>query len=214
MGMVSCLLVLYKKNGVIATYHVKDKVCIETFIKDVTHSVYFNEVEYEAKCTCGLFEMNGILCRYVFIVFKFNCIRSLLEKYILDRWRKDVKRRYVVNQSSYDGVVARPEVSRYSIIIKICYNVATNAASCDEHMEDMSEKLHAMNLVNSSNKPPPDCLVAIPTVDMTTAGSSKKVLSPLVVRGKGRLPSLRRAGRMERLYKPNLKRAIQKEKRR
>ncbi|KAG6700728.1 hypothetical protein I3842_08G126900 [Carya illinoinensis] len=212
MGMVNCLLVLYKKEGVIATYHVEDKVLIETFIKDVTHSAYFNEAECEAKCTCGLFEMRGILCRHVFVVFRFNHIRSLPEKYILDRWIKDIKRRYVVIQSSYDGVVARLKVSKYSRIIKICYDVTTNAASCDEHMEDMIEKLHAMNLVYSSNKPPSDCLVAIPTVDMTIAGSPKKVLSPLVVRGKGRSPSLRRAGRMERLYKPTLKIAIQKEK--
>ncbi|XP_042967484.1 protein FAR-RED ELONGATED HYPOCOTYL 3-like [Carya illinoinensis] len=110
MGMVSCLLVLYKNEGVISTYHVEDEVHVETFINDVTHSVYFNEAECEMKCTCGLFEMRGILYRHVFVVFRFNRICSLPEKYILDRWRKDIKRRYVVIQSSYDGVVARQEV--------------------------------------------------------------------------------------------------------
>ncbi|XP_042974557.1 protein FAR1-RELATED SEQUENCE 4-like [Carya illinoinensis] len=60
MGMLSSLPTLHLKDGVIATYHVEDEVDIDDFIKEVTHTVYFNEVECDVKCSCALFEMRGI----------------------------------------------------------------------------------------------------------------------------------------------------------
>ncbi|KAG7984091.1 hypothetical protein I3843_04G139800 [Carya illinoinensis] len=71
-------------------------------------------------------------------------VRNVLEKYVLDQWRKDIKKRYTVMKSNYNVADARPNVSRYARIIKKCYNVATNAASCDDHVEDMVAKLSAM----------------------------------------------------------------------
>ncbi|KAG6657029.1 hypothetical protein CIPAW_04G062400 [Carya illinoinensis] len=175
MGMLSSLPTLHLKDGVIATYHVEDEVDIDDFIKEVTHTVYFNEVECDVKCSCALFEMRGIY---------------------------------------YDIVDERPEVSRYSRIIKRCYQVATNAASSDEHTEDMVAKLDAMNLGYLNNMPShqPCSNVAVTLAATTTTESSQKVLSPLVVRGKGRPPSLRKKSIIERV-KPTTKKSTQKGKR-
>ncbi|XP_042962631.1 uncharacterized protein LOC122296900 [Carya illinoinensis] len=161
MGMLASLPTLHRKDGVIATYHVEDEVDIDDFIKEVTHTVYFNEVE------CKL-----------------------------------------------DIVDERPEVSRYSRIIKRCYQVATNAASSDEHTDDMLAKLDAMNLGYLNNKPSHQTCsnIAVTNAVTTTTESSKKVLSPLVVRGKGRPPSLRKKSMIERV-KPTTKKATQKGKR-
>ncbi|XP_042942856.1 protein FAR1-RELATED SEQUENCE 5-like [Carya illinoinensis] len=137
IGMLATLFTLHRKDGVIATYLVKDEVDVDGFIKEVTHKVYFNEAECEVKCSCALFEMRGILCRHILAIMRVNKVRSVPEKYILDRWRKDIKRTYTLIRSSYDMVDQRPEVKRCSRIIKKCYEVATNAASCDEHTEDM-----------------------------------------------------------------------------
>ncbi|XP_042950403.1 protein FAR1-RELATED SEQUENCE 5-like [Carya illinoinensis] len=216
MGILGCLPILQQKDGVIATYHVEDDVRLDGFIKQVTHSVYFNEVECEVKCSCGLFEMRGILCRHVFATLKANRVRSLPKKYILDRWRKDIKRKYTLISSNYDVVDPRPDVSRFSRIMKICGDVASNAASCDEYAQDMIDKLYAMNEVYLSNKPPiQNCSnIVVPTVDTTIGTSSKKVISPLVVRGKGRPPSLRRASIMEKVCKAKMRTAKQKGKHR
>ncbi|XP_042972793.1 uncharacterized protein LOC122304601 [Carya illinoinensis] len=141
---------------------------------------------------------------------RVNKVHSVPEKYILDRWRKDIKRTYTLIPSSYDLVDQRPEVSRSSRIIKKCYQVATNASSCDEHTEDMLAKLDAMNLGYRTNLPPSKVVVI--HADTTTDASSKKVLSPHVVRGKGRPPSLKKKSMIEKV-KPRTKKASQKGKR-
>ncbi|KAF5462201.1 hypothetical protein F2P56_018228 [Juglans regia] len=174
IGIINCFPVLQQNDGVIATYLVEDEVRVDYFIKEVT---YFNEAECEAKCSCGLFEMRGILCRHILAIFKISRVRSLPEKYILDRWRKDIKRRYTLIRSGYDVADQRPEARRYSRLLNICYDVITNAASCDEYTEDMVEKLYAMNDVYRTNKPPhrTGSNVGVTTVDTTITGSSKKM---------------------------------------
>ncbi|KAF5469144.1 hypothetical protein F2P56_013239 [Juglans regia] len=114
------------------------------------------------------------------------------------------------------GILCRHALAimRVNKVKKVCYDVITNAASCDEHANDMIDKLHAMNIVYRIKKLPQLPLehVADTTVDAPTAGNSKKVLSPLVVRGKGRLPCLRKKSMTERV-KPTTKKATQKGKR-
>ncbi|XP_042964802.1 protein FAR-RED ELONGATED HYPOCOTYL 3-like [Carya illinoinensis] len=102
IGMVGVLPSLHRKDGVIATYHVEDEVAVDDFIKEVTQTVYFNEAECDVKCSCALFEMRGILCRHVLAIMRVNKVKRVLEKYILDRWRKDIKRTYTLIRSSYD----------------------------------------------------------------------------------------------------------------
>ncbi|XP_035551481.1 uncharacterized protein LOC118349846 [Juglans regia] len=176
--------------------------------------MYFNEAEVDVKCSCALFEMRGILCRHALAIMRVNKVKKVPEKYILDQWRNDIKRIYTLIRSTYDSIDARPKVSRYSRILKVCYDVATNAASCDEHADDMIDKLHAMNLVYHTKKSPRRPLenVAYTIVNAPTTGSLKKVLSPLVVRGKGRPPCLRKKSMIERV-KPTKKKATQKGKR-
>ncbi|KAG6731001.1 hypothetical protein I3842_01G108300 [Carya illinoinensis] len=199
IGMLATLFTLHRKDGVIATYLVEDEVDVDGFIKEVTHKVYFNEAECKVKCSCALFEMRGILCRHVLAIMRVNKVRSMPEKYILDRWRKDIKRTYTLLR-----------IRRYSRIIKKCYEVATNAASCDEYIEDMVVQLDAMNIAYRTAKPPSK--VAVTSAEGIEGGSSKKVLSPLVVKGKGRPPSLRKKSMVERV-KPTTKKQSQKGKR-
>ncbi|KAG6669101.1 hypothetical protein CIPAW_01G219800 [Carya illinoinensis] len=186
MGMIYCHCRFEKMDGVIATYSVDDEIKAENFIKEVTYTVLFNEAECEAKCICGLFEMRGIICRHILAIFSARKVRELPEKYILDRWRKDIKRRYSIIPSSHDVADQRPETVRYKRLLKICYEVITNACSQDGHTEDMVSKLYAMNDVYCTSKPHKiqEKNVGDSTMNAATKGSSKNVLSPNVVRGK------------------------------
>ncbi|XP_041011243.1 protein FAR1-RELATED SEQUENCE 5-like [Juglans microcarpa x Juglans regia] len=58
---------LIKRDGAVKTYLVEDKVRVEEFTKLVKFSVDFSEEDTDAKCSCGLFQMRGILCRYIFV---------------------------------------------------------------------------------------------------------------------------------------------------
>ncbi|KAF5466222.1 hypothetical protein F2P56_016169 [Juglans regia] len=194
---------LFKHDGTIKTYHVEDEFRVEEFTKPVTHYVDFSEEDATAKCSCGLFQMRGILCRHILAVFKCNGIKSVPETYILDRWRKDIKRTYTLIDSSYDAGDQRADANRYSSLLNICYEIITHAAGSLQHTKDATTKLNAMIDLYRANQEPPCSPITQANVgcganDTTTAGSSKQVLSPNVVRGRGRPSSLRRASRMEK----------------
>ncbi|KAF5468497.1 hypothetical protein F2P56_012643 [Juglans regia] len=158
------------------TNRYEDEVRMEEFTKPVTHYVDFSEEDTTAKCSCGLFQMRGILCRYILVIFKCNGIKSVPNTYILDRWRKDIKR---------------------------SHRMFTHAACSSRHTEDATTKLYAMIELYRANQEPPSITLTGASVGCTTAytttvGNSKRVLSPNVVRGKGRPPYLGRASRMEK----------------
>ncbi|XP_041011435.1 protein FAR1-RELATED SEQUENCE 5-like [Juglans microcarpa x Juglans regia] len=82
-------------------------------------NVDFSDEDAVAKCSCGLFEMRGIVCWQIFAVFKWNEIKTMPDMYILDRWRKDIKRRYTLIHNSYDAEDRREDANRYSRIMEI-----------------------------------------------------------------------------------------------
>ncbi|XP_042963494.1 protein FAR1-RELATED SEQUENCE 5-like [Carya illinoinensis] len=220
-GMIDLNPKLLESDGALHIYRVEDEIRLEEFTKPVTHSVAFSTVDATAKCSCGLFEMRGILCRHIYAVFRSNEIKVFPDKYILDRWRKDIKRRYTLIHSSYDGGEQRADSNRYSELLNICYQMITRAAGTRAHTEDAKSKLYAMIELYDANQEPLSMTQtgfnACSTAKETNTGSgSGQVRSPHVVRGKGRLPSLRRASRMEidmRKAKAKTKKAPSKGKR-
>ncbi|XP_035547360.1 protein FAR1-RELATED SEQUENCE 4-like [Juglans regia] len=103
-GMICCNCIPVSKQGCISTFDVLDEITTGDHVKTVHYVVYYNEEECDIKCTCALFEMRGILCRHVFKLCQIKKIHVLPERYILDRWRKDLKRRYTLVKSSYDDL--------------------------------------------------------------------------------------------------------------
>ncbi|XP_042956374.1 protein FAR-RED ELONGATED HYPOCOTYL 3-like [Carya illinoinensis] len=64
-GIIDLNPKLLPSDGAIKTYMVEDEVALEEFTKLVTYFVDFSKVDAVAKCSCGLFEMRGILCRHI-----------------------------------------------------------------------------------------------------------------------------------------------------
>ncbi|XP_042966222.1 protein FAR1-RELATED SEQUENCE 5-like [Carya illinoinensis] len=200
-GIIDLNPKLHNSVGAVKTYMVDDEVCLEDFTKLVKYFVDFSEIDAVATCSCRLFEMRGILCRHILAVFRCNDIKYLPEMYILDRWRKDIKRRYTLLKSSYDEGEQRPDSNRYSSLLSTCYQMITHAAGSSKHTEDARAKLLAMIELYRANEEPPSMTQVGSNVDSTanatTVGGAGEVHSPRVVKGKGRPPSLRRASRME-----------------
>ncbi|XP_059441958.1 protein FAR1-RELATED SEQUENCE 1-like [Corylus avellana] len=115
-GFMMCLPSLLKSEGAISTYEVIDRVRVSgDFIKEVKYCVYFNDTECEVQCTCRLFEFRGIMCRHALIVLTLvKDVKELPSKYVLDRWRKDLKRKYTFVKSSYDNLSGNPKAQKYA----------------------------------------------------------------------------------------------------
>ncbi|KAI9195010.1 hypothetical protein LWI28_010793 [Acer negundo] len=145
---------LHKSDGAVNTYLVKDEVHLEVFTKLVTYYVDFSEEDSSAECSCGLLQMRGILCRHILAVFRCNKIKFLPNIYILNRWRKDIKRRYTLIHSSYDAGEQRADSIRYSEMLNICYKMITIAVGSKEHTHDAKAKLYGIiDLYPTSQEP-------------------------------------------------------------
>ncbi|XP_059461771.1 protein FAR1-RELATED SEQUENCE 5-like [Corylus avellana] len=111
---VHCNNSLLKSEGAISTYQVVETCqSHENHMTDKTFIVFFNEDEFEVKCTCAKFEFRGIICKHSISVLVTKKVTMLPPRYILDRWRKDIKRKYTLIKSSNDVFVSSSGAQRY-----------------------------------------------------------------------------------------------------
>ncbi|XP_035547312.1 protein FAR-RED IMPAIRED RESPONSE 1-like [Juglans regia] len=152
----------------------------------------------DVKCSCKLFEFRGILCRHALRVLTQMGQHTIPSKYILDRWRKDIKRKYTFVKSSYD-TTSIDDARRYDRIQNCFYELCSNASKAESscvklisQIEQLKTQYPGIADHDTSN-----------TVDTapSTEASTPRVLSPLVVRSKGRPPSKRKVHPAEKSIK-------------
>lgn len=91
----------------------KFKVCEDVefkgkIIKQRTVDVQFEIEQCEIVCSCHSFEFRGILCRHAVLVLLCKDVRSVPQKYILRRWKRDANRLYTWVKVNYDGWITTP----------------------------------------------------------------------------------------------------------
>ncbi|XP_074293459.1 protein FAR1-RELATED SEQUENCE 5-like [Silene latifolia] len=81
--------------GNFSSFNVTDEVTTP-FLKrrEKKYNVTVNLDFGEFNCTCKLFEFKGILCRHIIRVLQLKKVQFIPDKYILNRWRKDLVRGY------------------------------------------------------------------------------------------------------------------------
>ncbi|GKD32357.1 FAR1-related sequence 5-like protein, partial [Tanacetum coccineum] len=88
--------------------------------------------ECDIRCICRLFEFRGMLCRHALTVLINEIIYLVPNKYILRRWRKDVKRRHTKVKVSYNNWVVSDVGRRYDKMCNAFSEVADLASELDE----------------------------------------------------------------------------------
>ncbi|KAF5482446.1 hypothetical protein F2P56_003016 [Juglans regia] len=195
-GMICCNCILGTTQGCISTFNVLDEISTDDYVKTVQYIVYYNEKECDIKCTCALFEIMGIICRHVFKVCQMKKIHMLLERYVLDRWRKDLKRKYTLVKSSYDDLRDNADSQRYELVIKRCLKLATRVSPSDDHvnafmrfLDEFKHNFKGLLLKSGSTK----------VNESDVVDKCKKILSPNVVRRKWRPPTKRKVPPLEKV---------------
>ncbi|KAF5442254.1 hypothetical protein F2P56_034934 [Juglans regia] len=194
-GMICCNCILVSKQGCISTFDVWDELFTDDHVKTIHYVVYYNEEECDIKCTCALFEIRDIICRHVFKVCQIKKIHVLPERYVLDQWMKDLKKRYTLVKSSDDDLRDNADTRRYELVVKRCLKLATCVSPSDNHvnafmrvLDEFEHNFKRLPLQSGSTK--------VNESDIVDKG--KKVLSPNVVRGKGRPPTKRKVPPVEK----------------
>ena len=111
--------------------------------RHLSFKVALNENDQEVMCNCKLFEFKGILCRHAISVLIHRRIYTIPSKYILRRWRKDIKRCHTRVKINYNDMAVKIETQRFEKMCNAFYEVA------DLAMDDDSKSLKVMEWIDS-----------------------------------------------------------------
>ncbi|XP_052295256.1 protein FAR1-RELATED SEQUENCE 5-like [Citrus sinensis] len=160
--------------------------------REKTFKVIFENDDGEIRCVCSMFGYKGIICKHAIAVLSCNHVQLLPEKYILRRWRKDVRRFYNKVKVSYDARSSSIEHQRYKEECTAFYDVAEVASKNEEsHKNIMGWIEKVMKDVSLNVRSDGDDT----TID---GGSSSNIQDPVVIRRKGHPPCQRKQKQFKR----------------
>ena len=151
-GMYSCFNTRQVNvNGPIITYIVKERVEVEGNEKEVKYyEVLYETTQVDIRCICSLFNYKGYLCRHALNVLNYNGVEEIPSRYILQRWSKDFKCRYLLDNKSGNIDVYNP-MHWYNHLHKCALPIVEEGAHSQEHykiaLQELEELLNKFNNV-------------------------------------------------------------------
>ncbi|XP_052181937.1 protein FAR1-RELATED SEQUENCE 9-like [Diospyros lotus] len=206
-GKMYCEVVSIEEGSLGTRYKVREDIIFDERFKERKFSVDIDKEKCNFICSCHMFEFRGIICRHMVTVLIRDGIRSLPDKYILRRWRRDLSRSYTRVKINYNGWISTPSQLRYdklcSVFAKIADLVADDEDSTQETMEWMESQLAALRKSNTK----PSCGSNIHVEDSVqeqfpdsgeaATASSVQILDPRCSQTKGAPRKLRKKGPLE-----------------
>lgn len=142
-GMYSCFSTRQiSADGHLLTYMVREQIEVVGNGRETRDfEVLYNATEMEVLCVCGLFNFRGYLCRHALSVLHQNGMEEIPPQYILSRWRKDIKRSYVLNQSC-GGIDMNNPVHRYDHLYKCVLQIVEEGRKSQDRYKDTVQALN------------------------------------------------------------------------
>ncbi|XBJ23490.1 hypothetical protein VPH35_001621 [Triticum aestivum] len=211
-GKIYCYPSLLNKQGSLFSFGVSEdrKIFFEGEDGEIKEkwiasefTVLFNQEECDVQCICRLFEFRGILCSHIISVLALMKIRDVPSRYILQRWRKDFKRKHTFIKCSYGDMLNTPVVQRYDDLCKRSREVAEKGAESDtlrdlvmDGLDELERKIEAYCASQDVQEDGPTS-----KQEDTMLNKEKLVLSPIPVRSVGRPPSKRKMSKVDQVIK-------------
>ncbi|KAG6482007.1 hypothetical protein ZIOFF_058634 [Zingiber officinale] len=136
-GKMFCYVHSVKEEDVFGVYEVIEDMVVENGLSNqkVVFTVYFKQPEFDVRCSCRLFEFRGILCRHIITLLTVKGVYSVPYKYILPRWRKDLRREHTKVKVSYNNWNTTPQMQRYDLISKKSLMFADFGSTSEENTQ-------------------------------------------------------------------------------
>nr|XP_017225183.1 PREDICTED: protein FAR1-RELATED SEQUENCE 1-like [Daucus carota subsp. sativus] len=171
--------------------------------RHVSYKVDFKEVDGEVIYNCKLYEFRGILCRHAISVLIHKRVYEIPSKYIMSRWRKDIKRCHTRVKISYNTMAVNIETQRFEKMCEAFFKVAKMAMDSDSKCEKVVEwtgKLKNFFDDHTSSDAAQPCVNDGGTTigTETLNNDHPNIIDPVIVRGKGRSPTNRKISRVEK----------------
>ncbi|XP_047326870.1 protein FAR-RED IMPAIRED RESPONSE 1-like [Impatiens glandulifera] len=196
-ALMYCNTSLMKQEGSTTVFEVVETVFGKGGAdgKDIPFLVHYNESQCEMKCLCRLFEFRGIVCRHlIYVLFRLK-ISIVPDKYILNRWRKDVNRGYQEITNIYDDSYHIEEDKRRKNRLQPLWNEVSDLGSkndenlliVEEMLKETKQRLMDVNKIHS--------------MEGDESRIAKSLHSPLKVRSRGRPPTKRKQSKLEQIVR-------------
>ncbi|KAF4361236.1 hypothetical protein G4B88_000634 [Cannabis sativa] len=104
--------------------------------------VCFNKENNEVSSNCRQFEFKGIFCRHALSILIHKIIFLVFDKYILRRWRKDVKRYHTKIKISYDNWSDKLEIQQFDKMCNLFCTVVDLTAGDETKCNIVLEAIH------------------------------------------------------------------------
>ncbi|XP_052181925.1 uncharacterized protein LOC127794717 [Diospyros lotus] len=165
--------------------------------------------EFTGKMYCEVvsIEEGSLGTKHIVTILIRSGIRSLLDKYILRRWRKDVSRSYTRVKINYNSWISTPSQLRYdklcSVFAKVADLVADDEDCTKATMEWMKSQLTALSISNAkpscgSNTHVEDNVQEqVPDPGQATIASSGQIFYPKCLQTKGAPRKICKKGLLE-----------------
>ncbi|XP_021848797.2 protein FAR1-RELATED SEQUENCE 6-like [Spinacia oleracea] len=114
----------------------------------VQYVVTYHSSTHEAYCQCKGFECKGILCRHVIKVYDMKGVREdiIPEKFILQRWWKDIPRKIIRVKVSYHDPSKTEDVIKYDSMMRKLESICSKASSYQESMSVVTVMMSLMDI--------------------------------------------------------------------
>ena len=150
-GRQGCIVNELVRGGDEVKYKIEDEACSGKLFE-----VRFSSSECLVGCVCRMFEFRGILCRHVLFVLSQERVIVLPDKYLLDRWRKDIKRKHTYVSTCTDDVQHNPVLEKYEKLHRLAVGVLEIGAKSVENFNVLEKLLIDLkdNFPRSCDKQP------------------------------------------------------------
>nr|XP_011462341.1 PREDICTED: protein FAR1-RELATED SEQUENCE 5-like [Fragaria vesca subsp. vesca]XP_011462342.1 PREDICTED: protein FAR1-RELATED SEQUENCE 5-like [Fragaria vesca subsp. vesca] len=211
--------------------HVNSKTTLKQFVEQYENALRSKvEKENYEDFKCFSYSLPGAThynmekqAQDIYTTSKFKEFRDeLTDKYIMRRWRKDVKRCHTRVQISYGGWDARPESQRLDMMQKNFDDIKDSSYDSEDKcmivmtwLNNLKEELSKHESKNSGAcggaEPVPSSSVNRNVSDADgISNPSQHILTPLVNKRKGRPPSKRKMSKVEEEVRKKQKREQKK----
>uniref|UniRef100_A0A2N9GGS0 Protein FAR1-RELATED SEQUENCE n=1 Tax=Fagus sylvatica TaxID=28930 RepID=A0A2N9GGS0_FAGSY len=149
-GRQGCIVNELVRGGDEVKYKIEDEACPGKLFE-----VRFSSSECLVGCVCRMFEFRGILCRHALFVLSQERVTVLPDRYILDRWRKDIKRKHTYVSTCTDDVQHNPVLERYEKLHRLAVGVLEIGAESVENFNvlEKTEVVRSPMVVKRKGRP-------------------------------------------------------------
>ncbi|XP_052198271.1 protein FAR1-RELATED SEQUENCE 1-like [Diospyros lotus] len=206
-GKIYCSIVSTEEGPLGMRYEVREDIIIDERVKEKKFSIFVEKDSCDIVCNCHMFEFKGIICRHASTILIQNGVRSIPERYILWRWRRDVSRSYMRVKINYNGWISTPSQLRYDQLCSAFAKVADKVADDEERtratMEWIQSQLNGLSISNANPSYGGNIYAQhsmqeqVRSCGEIATASSKQIMDPICSQRKGAPRKLRRKGPLE-----------------